>query len=588
MRFDDMLATLLARPRRGTGACIALWRQLVDLLAQGRFTADPILGAAALDCIEELRGRVPAEIKAQAAQTFVGVPVSSAVVALFAEEPAQIVAPIISSARLEAAEWLELLPRLTPTARALMRHRRDLPTEVVRALDSFGASDLVLESDVVPIEDDFEAVAPLPVIEDVQPEPEPEPVAAPAEPPVEMPRLAIPPEAASAAPPIDGGAQIRELMARIEAYRAQDFVRPADPSSDGDRAEVERIDENGFRFETGPDGAICWVQGVPRGPLIGETIAIAASGAEFGVDGHASGAFRQRAPFRDARLTIGGDSSVAGEWRISAVPVFGQIDGRFAGYRGTARRPRYDEIAVPASEGGAFGGEAATDSLRQLVHELRTPLNAIIGFSEMIEGQHLGPASASYRAKASDIREQGRRLLGALEDLDFTARLDPATRDEGSVDPADLLERLHGEYQSIADARGFKLKFKVRTAPGEVAASAVAVERMFGRLIAATLAVAQPGETIRVELANDPHMPNRMVLSVARPGLLIGRDERTLLDPGYHPDGEGADAPVLGLGFALRLVRNIAKACGGKLDIDADKLLLKLPMRKQVARRGKG
>ena len=40
----------------------------------------------------------------------------------------------------------------------------------------------------------------------------------------------------SAPPPVDGGAQIRELMARIEAYRAQDFIRPAAPSADGERS----------------------------------------------------------------------------------------------------------------------------------------------------------------------------------------------------------------------------------------------------------------------------------------------------------------------------------------------------------------
>jgi signal transduction histidine kinase len=599
-----MLATLLARPRRGTGACISLWRQLVDLLAQGRFTADPELGAAALDCIEELRGRVPADIKAQTAGTFAGAPVSAAVVALFAEEPAHVVAPIITSARLSAEEWLDLLPRLTPTARALMRHRRDLPKDVVRALDSFGASDFVIASDVSGVEEDYEAIAPLPVIEEavieyaevedvvvedaVVEERAPEETLA-EEPMIELPPIPNSPRADSAPPPpVDGGAQIRELMARIEAYRAQDFIRPAAPSAEGEQDEADRVDEHGFRFETGADGAICWISGVPRGPLIGETIAIAGSGSDHGVDGHAAGAFRQRAPFRDARLTIGGDSVVAGEWRISAVPVFGQIDGRFSGYRGTARRPRFDEVAVPASEAGVFGDPATADSLRQLVHELRTPLNAIIGFSEMIEGQHLGPASAGYRAKASDIGSQGRRLLDAIEDLDFSAHLQTGRRDEGSVDPAELLERLHGEYQSIADARGFKLKFKIRTGIGEVAANPVAVERMFSRLIAATLAIAQPGETIRVELAADRHMPNRMVLSVARPGMLIGRDEQTLLDPGYHPDGDSTDAPVLGLGFALRLVRNIAKSSGGKLDIDADKLLLKLPMRKQVARRGKG
>jgi signal transduction histidine kinase len=240
---------------------------------------------------------------------------------------------------------------------------------------------------------------------------------------------------------------------------------------------------------------------------------------------------------------------------------------------------------MPLSGASAFGG-AEADSLRQLVHELRTPLNAIIGFSEMIEGQFLGPASSTYRAKAADIITQGRRLLEALEDLDLTAKIDPKAAPAGAVDPADLLERLYGEYQSIGVERGFHLKLRITTGLGLVAADPVAVERMFGRLLAATLAIAQRGEVVNITLSPDPDSRDRMVLQVARPQLLVGRDERTLLDPGYNPDGDWPEAPVLGLGFALRLVRNIAAASGGALDIQPDKLILRLPLRKISARTG--
>ena len=608
MRFDDMLATLLAWPPKGTGACIALWRQLVDLLAQGRFTSDPVLGAKAYDCIETLRSRVPAAIKAETARSFAGVPVSGAVVALFAEEPAPVVAPIIAGAQLDAQTWLELIPRLTPTARSLLRHRRDLPSEVVRALDSFGPADFVL-----PVERDeigsgagdvgswtaAEAIS----VPESGPAPEPAPEPEPAFVVEPWPFLKPGPVAAADAAPqsepapssaprsiddIDGGTQIRELMARIDAYHSRDFTREVEAAPPASPVEPEHADTHGFRFETGADGTIRWVDGVPRGALIGETIAMAALGGNHGVDGQAAGAYRQRAPFRDARLTIGGESAVAGEWRISAVPVFDHADGRFTGYRGTARRPRIDEIAMPTTEPGIFGGAATADSLRQLVHELRTPLNAIIGFSEMIEGQVLGPASTGYRAKASDIGSQGRRLLSALEDLDFSAKLEPGEGDEVRVDLAALLERMHGEYLPMAEERGFRLKFKIRTGLAEVVADPAAVERMVSRLLSATLALARNGESIRVELMADPRASGRLLLSISRPVALAGRDERTLLDPGYHPDGELEDAPVLGLGFALRLVRNIAKTCGGMLDIESDRLLLRLPTRKAVAKRGKG
>jgi len=139
-----MLSTLLAQPNDDEPAKIALWRQLVDLLAQGRFTDDEALSDDALDYIVALRGGVSAAVKAETAKALTGRPINIAAVALFADEPPAIIAPIIAEARLETQEWLTLLPILTPTARALIRHRRDLASEVVRALDSFGHSDFVI------------------------------------------------------------------------------------------------------------------------------------------------------------------------------------------------------------------------------------------------------------------------------------------------------------------------------------------------------------------------------------------------------------------------------------------------------------
>ena len=59
-----------------------------------------------------------------------------------------------------------------------------------------------------------------------------------------------------------------------------------------------------------------------------------------------------------------------------------------------------------------------------------------------------------------------------------------------------------------------------------------------------------------------------LCLKVDRPETIEGLDESDLLDPGYSPDGDWPGAPALGLGFALRLVRNLAEASGGSLLIN--------------------
>lgn len=551
MRFDDMLATLLAQPMPTASARAALWRQLVDVLAQGR-VGSGALADEVYDRLRDLRSDVPDDVCAEAVLALVGRRLPPGLIALFAEERPSIAAPLLAEAVLDEREWLDLLPTLLPTPRGLLRHRRDLPQAVVRALASFGSTDFVIS----PPEHAFIDEEILELTEEVPAAPE--------------------------SPVVEGERQIRDLLSRIAAFRARG-PRPPAPTVEDDPEVGE------FRFETGVDGVIIWVDGAPRGPLIGETIAVAASSSDHGVDGHAAGAYRRRAPFRDARLSIAGDGPISGEWRISAVPFFEPRNGRFTGYRGTARRPRPDETALtPANSSGVFGTGLEPDSLRQLVHELRTPLNAILGFSEMIERQYRGPAAAGYRDKAADIVAQGRRMLAAVDDLDIAARVESRRLeiDEGSVDASALLERLHSEYLPGAEARGVKLAFRIEADLPPAHTDPVAVERMFARLLAATIAIAAPQETVSVELARDGDGALR--LAVGRPQLIRGRDEHMLLDPGYNPDGDWPDAPVLGLGFALRLVRNLALAAGGRLDIDEKRFLLRLPLPEAAPQAGEG
>ena len=70
-----------------------------------------------------------------------------------------------------------------------------------------------------------------------------------------------------------------------------------------------------------------------------------------------------------------------------------------------------------------------------------------------------------------------------------------------------------------------------------------------------------------------------ILLSIDRPEPIRGEGAAAMLDPGYAPAIDTSGAPALGLGFALRLVRNLARSTGGDLAIDADAFVLSLPTR---------
>jgi signal transduction histidine kinase len=533
LRFDDMIATVLEQPEGHPSALAAKWRQLVDLLAQRR-DGD---GFEAVEWLRRVRARIPAALRAEIGSTLAGRRVSREILSFFAEDEAAVAAPLLREARVPAADWIEVLPRLGPAARALLRHRRDLPGEVVHALGSFGAADFALSGTVDP----DSAASPSPAAERSE-------------------------------------AQIRDLVARIENFRRQRESAAPVPAETPAPAEQ-------FQWETGPDGTIIWVANAPRGPLIGQSIASIAERGQFGVDGQAAGAFEKRAPFRDARFSVAGAGAAAGDWRISGVPFFDAAQGSFLGYRGSARRPRLDEVARaeptrPPAAQGLFGTDLPADSLRQLIHELRTPLNAIIGFAEMIDGQYMGPAAATYRSRAVEIMDQARGLLSAVDDLDTAARIETSRLQlaETSVDAVALLCRLHDAYERVAAQRGSRIAIEIERDLPPARVEEGALERMFARMLAATIGLAAEGETIAATMAmGQIDGRNMLCLSIDRPRAIAGLDEPALLDPGYSPEGDWPGAPALGLGFALRLVRNLAEAAGGALIIGEARFFLYLP-----------
>jgi hypothetical protein len=543
LRFDDMIATVLAQPEPNASAGAAKWRQLVDLLAQPGRGSEAAEGALAW--LARHRSEVPAQLRREAAASLAGRRVTPAIAAFFAGDSPPVASAALAVVRLSPDDWRALLPALGPTARGILRHRADLPREAVEALGAFGATDLSLSGSVA---SGAAAPAPTPAAERSE-------------------------------------TQIRELVQRIENFRRQRETSAPLPVAPGMPAET-------FQWETGPDGTILWVEGAPRGPLIGQSIASIAESGQFGVDGQAAGAFEKRAPFRDARFSVPGTGAASGPWRISGVPFFDPGQGVFLGYRGSARRPRVDEVA-PAGQArapagaGLFGTDLPPDSLRQLIHELRTPLNAIIGFAEMIDGQYMGPAAAPYRTRAAEIIEQARGLLSAVDDLDTAARIETSRLEvaDSATDAVALLCRLHDAYERVAAQRGSRIAVEIARDLPQARVELGAAERMFARMLAATIGLACEGETIGASMTLEQEGGGKMLcLSIDRPRAIDGLGEAALLDPGYSPDGDWPGAPSLGLGFALRLVRNLAEAVGGDLVVGERRFFLYLPPLEQPER----
>lgn len=307
-----------------------------------------------------------------------------------------------------------------------------------------------------------------------------------------------------------------------------------------------------FHWGSGPNGEIDWVEGAPRAALVGRSLAESFSSS-----------FAARLPFADEPLVLAEEGAMAGEWRWSGTPAFFADSGRFAGYRGIARRDGPLDAASVGVNPEPTPGE--DDGLRELMHELRTPLNAIIGFGEIIEGQYLGPAHRGYRERAAEIVRQARNLADAVDNLDLAARLRSGRVKGEATSGLDAVKSVLHRCTEEAAERQLRLTVDDRAGAMVLAMPPELAGRIVRQFTVAMLEPATAGEPIRMVVDRSG---KHLAIAVDRATALRGLTEQQVL----------ADRGRAGMRFALRLVQGLAAMTGGRLDFTADRLILLLPL----------
>jgi len=517
VRFDDRLLTVLNQPAEDRHDAAVRWRQLVDLVARaGANSASPVT-ADALAAIREEAARVEEAVRAATARAVAALPLPLGLLEYFASDSLSVAAPVLAAATLDTRQWQALIAVADEETRAFIQALHpDLKTEVAAQVEAR-----------------------------------------------QMARVAAEAGAVEAPPPAAGSPSLQDVIERIERRRRLRSGQVAEPA---ESAPATPGSPALFRWECGPGGEIAWVEGAPRGPLIGRSLARQEENDGNRVDAEVVRAFAVRAPFRDALLRVGGGGPVAGEWKISGVPAFEPTDGRFAGYRGVALRDAPPASAAPALQ-AMPDMLSDPDSVRELVHEIKTPLNAIMGFAEIIEGQYLGPADRGYRERAAEIGRQARLLLTAIDDLDFAAKVHSA---KGSVreriDLGALVDRAGGELRDIAAKRGIEMAVAAPRGPVPAAVEAELADRLLFRLFGALADRTERGE--RLEVAAEA-APGAARISITRPSAFKGTADAELFGVSA---AEGVDG-----GFSLRLARGLARIAGGDLVTSRDALALTFP-----------
>ena len=508
------------------------WQQLIDLLAQNPAEFDVKNVSAGLLQARHLLPAVPLARRVECVNALAGRIRSAPLVLLLAGDASPVASAAIAGARLKDREWVDIIPHLPVRARGFLRNRNDIGIEARRALMAWSSADFVLPTPVRPVAEDNSKTHP-------------------------------------------HNTQIRDIVERIERLRRDRELGDAPflPLEGGEYPDATApVSE--IRFETDDNGTVSWVEGAPRGAVVGVDIAEPAFDEGPGPDAYGAAAFRQRMPLENARMRLCGAAVIEGDWRINASPFFDPLSGRFSGYRGIMRRPTVAESALIDT-----GVSANGEQLQQLVHELRTPLGAIIGFSEIIEQQLFGPVTHDYRILARNILNDAERLLAGFDDLAMAARIDSGhfIPSPGVTECDWLASRLAERLRGLSDLLHVTLNLVQAHPVRPFAIENDLAERLFSRLLSAVIIGCEPGEELNGRFRTEPGRTatNRFVLTLPRK--LVGMNEDELFGSGPGNHDELDEAPLLGLGFSLRLVRSLAHNVGGDLRFYNEALIVSLP-----------
>lgn len=207
--------------------------------------------------------------------------------------------------------------------------------------------------------------------------------------------------------------------------------------------------------------------------------------------------------------------------------------------------------------------------LANMSHELRTPLNAIIGFSELMEGELLGPHKVpAYKGYATDIKTSGQHLLGLINDILDLSRIEAGQLQisDEELDPVQIAEDCRHLMQIRADAQDITLVTDYAADLPMLRGDKRALRQIWINLLTNAVKFSSPGTEIKMLISRDENGDLRF--GVHDQGVGISESEISKVVEAFQQGAAGlAQAGNKGTGLGLSIVKGLLEAHGGRFEL---------------------
>jgi signal transduction histidine kinase/HAMP domain-containing protein len=209
-----------------------------------------------------------------------------------------------------------------------------------------------------------------------------------------------------------------------------------------------------------------------------------------------------------------------------------------------------------------------SEFLANMSHELRTPLNAVLGYAELIQDGIYGEVPAKMQNVLERIEQNGRHLLGLINDVLDLSKIEAGQLKLENADYAlrDVVQTVQATTESLAAAKKLKLRIELPDVLPPARGDERRIAQVLLNLVGNAIKFAEAGEVI-VSVAVDD---TTFEIAVTDTGPGIPADEQQKIFEEFHQIDSSATRKKGGTGLGLAISKRIVELHGGRIWVESE------------------